>query len=240
MQFCYFAFFEDRQNPAVRISADDLGRFQACVRNLQGLVKAHLYTPATASDLYTNDGRPPIFGLQLYFDAIASLESAIGPDGALKRLAESGELESLRFAHVTQQAMLNREFPVPDPALPGTHACSFLVHYPGPADDVHEWHAHYLTNHPPLMARFPGVREIEVLTGIDWIDAMPWRRIRHMQRNRVMFDSADALTAALHSPVRHEMRADFARLPPFQGGNFHYPMATEIVRPLNRREANHG
>lgn len=240
MQFCYFAFFEDRQNAAARISADDLGRFRACIRGLKGLAKGHLYTPAMASDLYTNDGQPPIFGLQLYFDAIASLESAIGRDGALKRLAESGELESLRSAHITQQAMLNREFAVPDPAPSTANACSFLVYYPGPADDVHEWHAHYLTNHPPLMARLPGVREIEVLTRIDWIDAMPWQRTRHMQRNRIMFDSAEVLTEALHSPVRHEMRADFERLPPFQGGNFHYAMATEVIRPSSRKEANHG
>jgi hypothetical protein len=81
------------------------------------------------------------------------------------------------------------------------------------------------------MARFPDIREIEILTPIEWIDAMPWRRVHHMQRNRVMFDSPAALTAALTSPVRHEMRADFADFPPYEGGVFHFPFATEAVRP---------
>jgi hypothetical protein len=50
-----------------------------------------------------------------------------------------------------------------------------------------------------------------------------------MQRNKVAFDSAEALTAALNSPVRKEMRADYAALPPFSGRVTHYPMATSVI-----------
>jgi hypothetical protein len=52
-----------------------------------------------------------------------------------------------------------------------------------------------------------------------------------MQRNKVVFDSPEALTAALHSPVRHEMRADFNAFPPFSGPVRHYAMATRVLRP---------
>jgi hypothetical protein len=54
-----------------------------------------------------------------------------------------------------------------------------------------------------------------------------------MQRNKVVFDSPEALTAALNSPVRHEMRAAFARFPPFTGPISHFPMATMSVKPQN-------
>jgi len=47
----------------------------------------------------------------------------------------------------------------------------------------------------------------------------------------VVFDSAAALTAALKSPVRHEMRADYRTFPPFTGPVLHYPMATIEVFP---------
>jgi hypothetical protein len=50
-----------------------------------------------------------------------------------------------------------------------------------------------------------------------------------MQRNKVVFDSPAALKAALSSPVRHEMRADFKAFPPFTGENSHYPFATETI-----------
>jgi hypothetical protein len=79
---------------------------------------------------------------------------------------------------------------------------------------------------PVPMARFPGIREIEIYTRIDWVSALPWRRADCMQRNKVVFDDAAALTAALNSPVRHEMRADYHKLPPFEGSVSHYPMAT--------------
>ncbi len=53
--------------------------------------------------------------------------------------------------------------------------------------------------------------------------------VAHMQRNKVVFAHAQALSAALLSPVIHEMRADFHRFPPFSGGNVHYPMSTHAA-----------
>ena len=66
---------------------------------------------------------------------------------------------------------------------------------------------------------------------MDWIDAMPWERVHHMQRNRIMFDSPQALTDALHSPVRYRMRDDYKTFPLALNGNKHYPMLTEVIRP---------
>ena len=227
MRFCYFAIFEGSQS----VSAQDLALVRECVRGLGGLSKGHLYTPAVARDLHA-DGHPsPLFALQLFFDEISSLEAAIGPRGAVKRLANDGELTRLGNAQITQQAMLNREVAVPEAAPAARDACSYLVHYPGPAENLNEWLAHYAERHLPLMASLPGVREVEMLTRIDWVDAMPWRRSHHMQRNRVMFDSPEALTAALRSPTRREMRQDLEGFPRFSGGNFHFPMTTEVVRP---------
>ncbi len=128
--------------------------------------------------------------------------------------------------------MLARDFWVPDRAFrtpAGALPCTYLVHYPGPAEDLNAWLSHYIAHHPPIMARFPGIREIEICTRLDWCDALPWPRVEAMQRNKVVFDDATALTAALNSPVRHEMRADFARFPAYRGGNLHYPMATRVL-----------
>jgi len=231
MRFCYLAFFEKPDDPSARVAAQEIGLLRNCLGGLAGLSKAHIYTPAIASDIYTDDGAPPLLGMQLYFERIEDLEAAIGPAGALKAFSEGNALPSLRHAKASQQAMLNRSFPVIEEAPVSPTACSFVVHYPGPAEDLNAWLAFYVANHPPLMARFPDVREIEILSRIDWVDAMPWPRVNHIQRNRLLFDSPQALTDALHSPVRHEMRADFAKFPPYEGGNFHYPMLTEVVRP---------
>jgi uncharacterized protein (TIGR02118 family) len=204
------------------------------VRATPRLIKGLVYTPAATRDPYLDDGPSPPLGLQLYFADIADLEAALAASGHLQALAAPGALPSLAGARVEQQAMLARDFAVPDARFaspPGQLPCSYLVHYPGTADDLNQWLAYYIAHHPPLMARFPGIRGIEISTRIDWCGVLPWHRVDHMQRNKVVFDSAAALTAALNSPVRHEMRADFHKFPPFHGGSLHHPMATETVAP---------
>ncbi|MBV9539557.1 MAG: hypothetical protein JOY70_11535, partial [Acidisphaera sp.] len=61
--------------------------------------------------------------------------------------------------------------------------------------------------------------------------ALPAIRGAAFQRNKVVFDDAKSLEAALNSPVRDEMRADFHRFPPFEGRNTHYAMHTALIRP---------
>ena len=76
------------------------------------------------------------------------------------------------------------------------------------------------------MATFPAIRQVEVCTRIDWTSAMPWQKVFHMQRNKVVYDDGESLRRAQMSPTLKEMRADFHQFPPFTGGNIHHPMAT--------------
>jgi uncharacterized protein (TIGR02118 family) len=181
---------------------------------------------------FPGDAPSPALVLQLQFDTIEALEAAVAADGLLHRLAETYGQTLLHGRVVTQQAMLTRRYKVPDPVLrtpAGALPCSYLVQYPGPAADPNAWHAHYNTHHPPLMAKFPGVRAIEIYTRIDWVDGLGWGREDMMQRNKLLFDSPEALSAGLLSPVLQEMRADFHRFPPFEGGNVHYVLETRMV-----------
>ena len=231
MRFCYFVVFENQDDPGQRVTLADARSIRDIVAGTPDLRRANIYTPENAQDIYNRDGPPPQLGLQLYFDELSHLEAAIAADGHLQALAR--DWPSLRGATATQQAMALRPFPVDDPrvqASAGGMPCSYVVHYDGQAEDLNAWFTHYVTHHPQIMRRFPGIREIEVLSRIDWCDAMPWQRVHHIQRNRVMFDSPEALTAALQSPVRHELRADYYQFPKYDGGNAHYPMATDIIR----------
>jgi hypothetical protein len=188
------------------------------------LVKALVHRRTNADDPYLKDEKSPQLVLQLYFAELPDLEAA----GDHLRLLTSDEFPTLAKADATQQAMTARAFAVPEP---GTAGCTYLVAYEGEATDLNAWLGHYLDSHIRHMARFPGIRELEVYTRLDWVSALPWRRVHHMQRNKVAFDSAAALTAALHSPVRHEMRADYNTFPPFTGPVTHFAMTTRVVHP---------
>ena len=101
--------------------------------------------------------------------------------------------------------MLNRRFPTPQPA--GTRSATYLVHYPGHAEDLNAWNTHYLTSHPSIMQTFPGIQGIEIYTRVDWIGGLPGPRVDFMQRNKVVFADAQALSA-----TEAELAAEYAGL----------------------------
>ncbi|MGK9051691.1 hypothetical protein [Neorhizobium petrolearium] len=234
MRFAYFAFFENTDGSQLAVSEADVETVAEIVRLTPGLTSANFYTPETTDDMFNAKELPPVFGMQLYFNELTELEDAMAPAGHLQQLAASGVLSSIRGARATQQAMYVRPFPVDDGKLDvekNGNPCSYVVHYAGPAEDLNVWMHHYVSHHPQVMRTFPGIRQIEVLSRIDWCGFLPWKRVNHMQRNRVMFDSPAALQMALQSPARIAMREDFKTFPPFEGGNSHYPMETRIIRP---------
>jgi hypothetical protein len=221
------SWFVTYRHPTAKISDGDLAAATAVLRSLRGVTQALLFTPASSHDPYLDDGAPPPLAMQVDFAGIEALEAAL--QGAVAGL---GALSSLQGAEIGEQAMLTRRYDVPDPAFahaPGALPCTYLVTYEGEAADINAWLSYYIAHHPAIMARFPGIRGIEIHSRIDWCSATGWRRENAMQRNKVVFDSPDALTAALNSPVRHEMRADFAHFPPFTGRNTHFPMWTHKV-----------
>ena len=230
MDTCLFLTFRYRTEPA----AEEWAKLQSHLRATPGLTIALVHTASSASDPYVKDGAPPSLVLQLYFTQLDQLEAALSGTGHLVTLTSPDKFPALSAADVTQQAMLVRRFAVPEPTpktAPGQPYCTYLVTYEGEAEDLNAWHRHYLENHTRHMAMFPEIRELEVYTRIDWVSALPWTRVHFMQRNKVAFDSAEALTRALNSPVRHEMRADFRAFPKFSGPNRHYAMATHLVEP---------
>jgi hypothetical protein len=206
------------------VTGDDVVWLRQVLAAAPGVVRGLIYTPARTHDPYLDDGRPPALALQLYFAGIAALEAALDRGGHLQALAAPDALPSLRGAAVTQQAMLARAFPVPDAGVAGDSRCAYLVTYEGSAEDLNAWTAHYVASHTVVMARFPGIRDIEVCTRLDWCGFLPWPRADAMLRNKVVFDDPAGLTAALNSPVRHEMREDYRQFPPFSGAVTHFPM----------------
>jgi len=228
MTLCWFA--QASAANAV-VTEAELNWLSETIASVPGVTEALLFTPGITHDPYLNDGPPPALAMQIYFDRIEGLEAAL--DGPLMALVSPDVLPSLSAASFTQQAMLVRSFAVPDPAFRTRDSaphCTYLVAYEGSAEDLPAWLSHYIAHHAVIMARFPAIRQVEICTRIDWCGALPWPRVGHMQRNKVVFDDMDGLTAALNSPVRHEMRADFEKFPAFTGPVSHYPMATRVVR----------
>jgi uncharacterized protein (TIGR02118 family) len=224
MDVCLFLIATERATTDVTQMVDPQ-QIHDIAATFPGIKRAVVHMPVEggAHDPYLHAEASPRCTLQLYFDSIDALEHVLREGGNAHSLVN---LTGLKECDLTQQVMAVRRFPVPDPGsqLSDEPSCTYLVSYEGPAEDLNGWLGHYIDSHPPIMARFPGIREIEIYTRMDYRGALPVARSNAMQRNKVVFDSPDALNAALASPVRHEMRADFKNFPPFSGANLHFPM----------------
>jgi hypothetical protein len=235
MSTCLFLSF--RLPAASSDHVGEMAKLDEILRAVPRLLKGLVYTPAAADDPYLDDGPPPELVLQLYFAELPDLEAALARNGHLRALTSRDEFPRLADADVVQQAMLVRSFAVSEPTFENPRDepyCTYLVSYEGETEDLNSWLGHYLGKHTEHMAGLPGIRELEVYTRLDWVSFLPWRRVDFMQRNKVAFDSAAALTRALNSPMRHQLREDYKAFPPFTGPNTHYAMASRVVYPRSR------
>jgi hypothetical protein len=191
---------------------------------ISGLRHARIMVPVAspADQPFAADGRGPDLALQLYFEDRAAAEAAVGHYSSLPNL---NALARLPYGAVSHQLMRGRSFPTP-PAAAADPCLTFLVTYPGPSENQALWLDHYDLHHPPIMVRFPRIREVETYRPIDWSSSLPFARDTAMQRNKVVFDSLADLIAALASPVMLEMQADTKGFPPFAGKTTHFPMTT--------------
>lgn len=229
MTISWFCVWQAEEGRRVSIDPYDLNGLLALVRGCPGLTAGHVLTPVAAHDPYYADasGSPSLI-LQLEFDDIAALERCLRRGGYLACLADPCFLPSMAGAVPGHQAMLTRRYPVAETRVASADGStlSYWVEYAGPAEDENAWLDFYVDHHPPLLAKFPGIRRIEIYTPAVVISGLPIGTRPSMQRNKTVFDSAQAMTEAMRTPVREALRQDFHALPPFQGTALHFPFRT--------------
>jgi uncharacterized protein (TIGR02118 family) len=196
---------------------------------LPGLTAFDLYVPAAGhpKDPMVDDDSGPLFLLMLEFSSVAALEQAArsrnfaAPLSSLPTGLElsADPMERLSYPVAGQMA-----------AMPLSASFSYIVRYHRPAEDEARFVDFYLTNHPPLLARLPDVRNVICYLPVHGISLAGLPSADYMLGNEVVFDTIEVFNAAMASEARRELRADFARFPRFTGLNTHYPMErTRII-----------
>lgn len=220
MEVCFFLIAENADTHAA-FNRSDISRLQSVAHGVAGLRRFVLHVPA-AQDERTS---APFCVTQWYFDDLELLEGALQSGGAIETIADR-IADRATGCTLLQQAMAVRRFSMPrQHTFDGSdERCTYLVSYEGEAHDFNAWLTHYMTHHPPLMTQLPGLRELEIYTRIDYRSGLRHARAAAMQRNKVVFDDAAALDAALASSIRARMKQDFDSFPPYSGATPHYPM----------------
>lgn len=202
------------------------------LKALPGLRAFDLYLPEASQDPYLDDGAGPLAMAQLFFDDVPALQAALAspgfPESALK--GEGSPAGDVRAVH---SAMRTRFYPVAGEGAPAplTAATSYIVRYHRPVEDEAAFNVHYVECHPPVLGEFAGIRNVICYLPVEWHDPTGLDDADIFLGNEVVFDTLDALNAALASDVRHKLREDYKTFPPFTGRNTHYAMRRTRLFP---------
>lgn len=188
-------------------------------------LSVELYEPESATDPMLAGDEPPLVVAQLRFATLAGAEHALASPAMSRALDEFQDVAVSNW-HAAIEVMRGQVHPEAGETRGDTTAVAitYMVEYQRPADDEAAFIDYYCASHPPIMAELPGIRRLEIYTPVDWSNPLALDRADHMLMCDVSFDSAAALTAALHSDVRHRLRQDYDTFPPFTGRVGHHPM----------------
>ncbi len=202
----------------------------AAIKALPGLRFLDLYQPAEPiGDPYLDDGAGPMATLMAGFDSLADAEAASGAEAY--RAVAVDRTGCPVAATASQEIMEMAFYPVAGESAPSplTAPVSYVVRYHRPAENEAGFVAHYVQHHPPILGEFPDIRNVMCYLPVDWTDQCGLPAESYLLGNEVVFDSVQALSAAIKSDVRHKLRDDFNTFPPFTGRNTHYPMRRNRV-----------
>ena len=195
---------------------------------LPGLSALDFYRPIAegANDPFNTDGPRPRFIAMMAFASREALSEAIqSPEFALSLDDRPVGLS------LTGSGFERRFYPVADETAPGplTAPFSYVVRYYKPAEDEAEFIRNYVDTHPPTLAKLPGIRSVMCYFPVP-IAANDTAGAGYIIGNEVAFDDVAAFKAAMHSPVRQELRQHFHEFPHYSGLNTHFPMSrTRVV-----------
>lgn len=225
--YALFLTFETSGEPSQRLADAAQATLRRHSPGLSGPAAVDLFGPHPDGGRVNlfDDPDCPALMMQMSFARRDGLDAARGAlVGMTTELRREGH-------HAVCGAFQVVETPVAgaDACMPRTAPLSFMVRYYGPASDPGAFASHYVVHHPPILRRFPRIRNVFCYVPVDY-DLPGSRPDGVIVGNEVVFDTVEDLNAALASDVITELRADTAGFPAF-GHNTHHAMFRRTVSP---------
>lgn len=193
------------------------------------VVSIDLFAPDIGTVALFDGSSAPALMIQIDVKTASDAEALVQSDDfrrlILDESAYAGPIEKL-----TLDVFETVNFPIPGHQTPPprTAPLSFVVRYYGPTRDEAAFVRFYTENHPPILATFPGIRNVLCYLPLDWRSTKRVPDSSVILGNEVVFDDLDALNLALESDVMPRLRADGRRFAAF-GYNTHHAMRREQI-----------
>ncbi len=179
-----------------------------------GLTAFDVLVPETGKARFFDDGPAPVAIVHLSAETPGMLADLARSDPFIDAFWKT----PLKLAGVSPDFGLYQVIAAPIGDTPDPQdrkaALSFVVRYFEPIVEAKKFRDFYVANHPPILARFPDVRNVLCYLPID-ADFGDFSAARVALGNEVVFDDLAALNTALSSNVLADLREDSQNFPPF-------------------------
>ncbi len=186
------------------------------------------YTPEPGEVPSMDDIPRPTLIIQIEIDS-AEQARALGESASFEKLFLHKALFGAPTDKINMEILKTVHFDLPghDSPPPRTAPLSFVVRYYGPVKDAARFRNFYMESHPPILARFPGIRNVLCYLPVGG-ETGEISDARLVIGNEVVFDDLASLKAAFDTEVLQEAITDGQRFEP-HGYNSHHAMHRESV-----------
>ena len=178
---------------------------------------------------------PPVIFPQSFFPVLAELKRdqgarkiiASNPESVLSAACPAAEwdVDTLDDLQALRERLNNNK------SDPKPMTTSYFVRYECDDGLTEQFVEHYRSRHVPILLQFPGILSVSLHLPTEFADAHPINPGKTSLMAQMVFDSTEALEAALNSPQRDLARTDFHEHLDFDGEAFHQAMiTTEFMR----------
>ena len=229
MKIAVFITIWTTQMSSADLRSHFLDRSLAFLQAMPEIVSVELFVPQPGNVALFDEPAAPAIMIQIDVKSASDAQDLIRSD----------DFQSLILAESAYAAPVEKidldvfetvHFPIPGHLTPPprTAPLSFVVRYYGPTEDQAAFARFYTENHPPILATFPGIRNVLCYLPLDWRSTRQVAESGMILGNEVVFDDLDALNRALESDVMPVLKADGKLFAEF-GFNTHFAMHREQV-----------
>ncbi|MFT4823165.1 MAG: hypothetical protein ACJAUG_003582 [Halioglobus sp.] len=219
---------------ALGISPADLKQYHlgeplAYLKDAPGVEVVEYYSPYPGDLPKMDDVPSPVSIVQIDLASREQAQALVG-DSDFQKLFVDSPYFSASAEKVRVEIVQPVQYDIPGHASPPprTAALSFVVRYYGPVENQAEFVDFYTKNHPPLLAKFPDIRNVICYLPMDYEQAGNIGDDSLVIGNEVVFDNLDALNAALASDAMPALSDDSKNFAKY-GYSTHHAMYREAV-----------
>lgn len=226
MSHSLFAYYEGPAAYTPVLSNWFRGQSLQWLASLEIVIDADLFVPETGHTAVFSDGPGPAAMLEFSSLELAEIEGMIVDDEFRRHFLRT-PAKLAPEADITFGIFRSLATPVAgaDAIRPRTAGLSFVVRYYGPMADETAFQDFYTANHPPILARFPEIRNVFCYLPVA-TQASELSLSNIVLGNEVVFDDLQCLNVALQSNIMPLLKADSVGFPPF-GHSTHHAMKRE-------------